>query len=234
MLKKIFKLYLWCVVILITMIAILHGWMWLTPPSVTALPALKDGDIVFQTSKTTQSIPIMVATGSMYSHVGVVRVNDKNEATVIEAVGPVREIPLSDWIAQGYGERISIFRINGIDGDAAKRVLHIADGYKGTPYDVYFLPEDNALYCSELVYEAYLRGINLMVGKEQQVKELHVDNMFVRHLIEQRWKTHPSCQDVQDFEACYQIIMSQRLVSPASIARNTQAELVYSNYGVFK
>lgn len=54
---------------------------------------IQDGDLIFQTSLSSQSIPIQKATKSVYSHCGLIFKNgDKFE--VIEAVQPVKKSAL--------------------------------------------------------------------------------------------------------------------------------------------
>ena len=73
-----------------------------------------------------------------------------------------------------------------------------------------------------------------MLGKEQAVTELNVNNFAVRDLIKERWTSYPACHGSVDFKSCYQVIMQQKLVSPASIAEDSNVELIYSDYGIFK
>jgi len=54
---------------------------------------LKSGDIIFQTSKSSQSIAIQRATKSKYSHMGIIYKEGKN-TYVYEAVQPVKLTPL--------------------------------------------------------------------------------------------------------------------------------------------
>ena len=58
---------------------------------------LQDGDIIFQTSKSSQSKAIQLATNSKYSHCGLIfkRKNGQDDWCVIEAVQPVKWTPLS-------------------------------------------------------------------------------------------------------------------------------------------
>lgn len=61
---------------------------------------LQNGDIIFQTSTSTQSKAIQFATHSEYSHCGII-FQDKNEWYVFEAVQPVKKTPLNEWIDRG-------------------------------------------------------------------------------------------------------------------------------------
>jgi hypothetical protein len=56
----------------------------------------QDGDIVFQTSKSPQSRAIQLATGSRYSHMGIVYLRG-GVPFVFEAVQPVKLTRLNDW-----------------------------------------------------------------------------------------------------------------------------------------
>lgn len=199
-----------------------------TPYAQTNLPPLRDGDIVFQTINTSQTLAILFATHSIYSHVGIVHM-DGGTPMVIEAVGPVREISLDAWVRQGIGERITIGRVDGLTPVQAQAVIAQAKRYLGRPYDFFFLPGEDAIYCSELVHKAFAGGAAIEVGKEEKVGELYVDNAAVRRIIHERWQRYPLCNGVTDFTRCYDTIMAQTLVSPASQRRDPGLRIIYSN-----
>jgi hypothetical protein len=204
-----------------------------TPYNAERLPPLKDGDLVFQTINSPQTLAIIFATHSPYTHIGIVKMNG-NTPFVVEAVGPVREIPLSKWVRQGYGKRIAISRIGDLKPDDAESALKAAKAFYGKPYDFYFLKADDAIYCSELVYKAFERGPHIMLGQEEKVGDLSVHNFAVRSVIRQRWHDYPPCNGSQDYGSCYEKIMSQPLVSPASIDRDAKLERLYTNYSIFR
>lgn len=197
------------------------------------LPPLKTGDIVFQTTRTNASDAIMLASGTLYTHVGIVEVNEEGHPMVIEAVGPVRALPLDDWIGKGEGGRVTVKRIRNLDGTRAKQATANARRYLGRPYDHYFYESRDQIYCSELVYLAFKEGADIAVGREEKIRDLNIDTAAAQKLIRQRWKAHPLCKarSARTFEACYALILDQTLVTPASIARDPQMELVYTSYG---
>ncbi len=43
-----------------------------------------------------------------------------------------------------------------VDAEQAARFVENAKAYLGQPYDVHFLPDNGAMYCSELVYNSYV------------------------------------------------------------------------------
>ena len=66
----------------------------------TADYAPRNGDIIFHTSRSSQSLAIQRATHSQYSHMGIIYV-EAGEASVYEAVQPVKLTRLDDWVKRG-------------------------------------------------------------------------------------------------------------------------------------
>ncbi len=229
---KILKIILLILLICVLIPLFYVAWIVVTPFSTGKLPALKNGDLVFQSSFGYQTPAVMFASGSVYSHMGMIKIIN-SKPFVVEAVGPVREIKLDDWVKNGMGERISVMRVKNLKENDAQRILNYAREYYGLPYDIYFISDDERIYCSELIYKSFGKA-NISLGKLQRVEELNVDNFAVRELIEKRWSKYPPCSNVKDFESCYKIMMKQELVTPESIARDSDVEFIYSNYGLLK
>jgi Permuted papain-like amidase enzyme, YaeF/YiiX, C92 family len=213
-------------------VAILAAWLALTSVSAKDLPPLKNGDIIFQTSRSSQSSAILLASMSAYSHMGMIEIGLDGAASVVEAVGPVKSTPLDDWIKRGLGGRIAIKRLASLTPNQSKAILRAAHHYDGLPYDLFFLSTTDEIYCSELVRLAYGEGAAIEVGKNQKAKQLYLDNFAAKRLIARRWQKHPLCQssETSTFEACYAQILEQELVTPDSIFNDPKLELIYSNY----
>lgn len=193
-------------------------------------PALQNGDLVFQTSTSSQSGAIFLASASFFTHMGIIK-NDGNNTLVIEAAGKVKETPLKEWVNRGLFKRVAIYRNSGLTAGQGQQIVSAAKAYYGKPYDIFFSFNNDAIYCSELPYLAY-KEAGISIGRIQKLSELDFDNMLVKKLIGQRWEKHSECKaNGYDFEQCYQYILKQELVTPASIARDTQFERIYSNYG---
>lgn len=197
------------------------------------LPPLKTGDIVFQTTTTSASDAIMLASGTEYTHVGIVDVDKNGRSRVIEAVGPVQEVPLDAWIKKGVGSRVTVKRVKGLEEATAKEAIASARRYLGRPYDHFFYETRDQIYCSELVYAAFQDGPGLTVGRQEKVRDLNIDTAAAQKLIAQRWRSHPLCKTkgARSFKECYALILDQTLVTPASIARDPQMEMIYTNFG---
>src|SRR5437867_2402013 len=73
-------------------------------------PALQDGDIIFQTSRSPQSLAIQRATHSPYSHMGIILYRS-GRPFVFEAIATVRYTPLGEWIDRGSGGHYVVKRL---------------------------------------------------------------------------------------------------------------------------
>jgi hypothetical protein len=217
----------------ITILAVtIFSWLSFTSVSAADLPSLQNGDIVFHTSRSSQSSAILFASRSPYSHMGIIELNAMGNAFVQEATGPVKLTPIDEWIKRGFGGRIMIKRLEGLLPQQAKNILSAAHKYDGLPYDIFFLPDKEHIYCSELVRLAFEEGSKIEVGKIQTVRELNVDGFLAQRLIKRRWAKHPLCQAAgETFEKCYPKILNQTLVTPASIAEDPRMKTIFSNYG---
>jgi hypothetical protein len=193
------------------------------------LPPLQNGDLVFQTSTSSQSAAILAATGSPFTHMGIIRLA-ANGVFVIEAAGTVTETPLADWIARGVQDRVAIYRDPALPPADAERVVTEALQYVGRPYDIFFSFGNDAIYCSELPYLAY-RQVGISLGAVQTLADLNFDTPAVRALIADRWQRHSECT-VQGlgFDDCYTYILTQDMVTPAAIANDPQLTLIYSDF----
>ncbi|MCB1681074.1 MAG: peptidoglycan peptidase [Rhodospirillales bacterium] len=208
------------------------GYFALTAADMESLPPLRDGDLVFETTSTNQTWAIWLATGSFYTHMGIIRMGANNTPYVIEAAGPVRETPLRDWMARGRMWRLTIMRVRGLKPEYARRVLKAAMAYYGKPYDPFFLFDKDKIYCSELVYYAFKEGIGVDLGVIQTFEQLQMDNTAVQILIYSRWKRYPPCLEkgIDLLDECLQFMYSQQVITPISIAQDPRLETVYSNY----
>lgn len=185
----------------------------------------RSGDLIFQDLGGSQSAAIRAATGSNYTHMGIVRLFG-NEPTVIEAIGPVKETSLKDFIERGGG-RYSVYRVNGLSKRTADAVIRAAWRDIGKPYDPYFRPDGAAIYCSELVHRAFgAAGISL--GTVQRVGQLNVTNTTAASLVNARWQSHPDCKGVSR-AICIARLDRQDIITPVSISKDTQLTEVFSN-----
>lgn len=200
--------------------------VWIAVRILTPAPQWRDGDLIFQTSKSSQSTAILAATHSAYTHMGIL-VKRKDGWKVMEAAGPVRETPINAWKKRGVGRFFAVFR-RDLDATQSQKIISAAHDLMGRPYDLFFSFDNRAIYCSELPFIAY-RKAGIKIGTVQKVGDLEVSGARVKKLIQTRWQRDEDCKGL-DFDHCYAKIMDQDLVTPVSIARDPQFRQVYSNY----
>lgn len=150
---------------------------------------LRDGDIIFHTSKSGQSIAIQRATRSRYSHMGMI-VHRSGKPFVLEAVATVRYTPLAEWIKRGEGEHFVVMRLTDtslLGNEGRERLLKAASGMVGRPYDLTFEWSDARIYCSELVWKAYHRALDLEVGKLATLGQFDLTDPAVKKKLSERY-----------------------------------------------
>jgi len=194
-----------------------------------ALPPLQNGDIIFQTSWTNQSIAIGLASTSLFIHTGIIKQTPQG-FSVIEAGDHVHDTPLIPWIHRGILSRFSIYRYAGLQPEQTARIVTAATAYYGEPYNMYFSFEKGSMYCSELVYTAY-KDAGIPLGKVEKISELNINNRFTKEIIETRWHNYPACRDhVTNFEQCYNLILNGDIITPSSLAHDAHLARIFDNY----
>jgi hypothetical protein len=166
------------------------GLLYLLGCSDSSAEQLRDGDILFQTSRSELSIPIQKATHSQYSHMGIVFLKN-GSPHVYEAIKTVQYTPLRKWIARGEGGHYVVKRLREADriltSQAVKKLRLAGNKFEGKPYDSYFEWSDKRIYCSELVWKIYDRGLGIRVGRLQKVRDLDLSHPIVKTKIKERY-----------------------------------------------
>lgn len=152
--------------------------------------ALKDGDIIFQSSDYGQSKAIQLATHSKYSHCGII-IRRGDGVFVLEAVQPVGYKPIEDWIRQGTGQHFVVKRLNNagavLNSAVISKMKQTGESFLGIDYDLTFEWSDKKIYCSELVWKIYKRGAGIEVGKLQKLKEFDLSHPIVKQKLQERY-----------------------------------------------
>ena len=178
----------------------------------------RNGDIIFQTSRSAQSVAIQKATGSKYSHMGIVYVRD-GKPVVFEAVEPVKMTPLQTWIDRGVDKKYVVKRLKNADellnSEALNRMLQIGKTFQGKHYDLVFGWSDERIYCSELVWKIYKRALDLEIGKLQQMKEFDLSDPVVKAKLKERYGEN--------------LPLDEWVISPGTMFESKLLTTVYSN-----
>ena len=124
-----------------------------TSKAAARAPVLRDGDVVFQYSGSKQCLAIAQATHSPYTHCGIVFF-ENGRPMVWEAVGPVLKTPYAEWVEHGAEGHVVIKRLRDaapLDTKTIAAMQHEGEKRMGRPYDVWFVMDEERIYCSELV-----------------------------------------------------------------------------------
>jgi Permuted papain-like amidase enzyme, YaeF/YiiX, C92 family len=155
-------------------------------PPAPAHHALQEGDIVFHGNAGEQNDAIREATGSPYTHCGVVFEKD-GRLMVLEAVQPVRVTTVEAFIYRSLPGTYHARRLKIPAGPAAiAKAKSWGNHQAGRNYDYLFRWEDGAFYCSELVWKAYQQaGIELC--EPRRFHDYRLDSPKVKAIIAKRY-----------------------------------------------
>ena len=167
---------------------------------------IQNGDIIFQTSQSSQSKAIQLATNSKYSHMGIIYENEGNYF-VYEAIQPVKLTPLTDWIKRGENQHYVIKRLknseNILTPETLRKMRTIGERFSGKNYDIYFEWSDDKIYCSELVWKIYQEATGIEIGELEKLSSFNLTNRVVQQKMSERYGEN--------------IPMNEKVISPAAI-----------------
>lgn len=150
----------------------------------------KSGDLIFQVSPSAQSQAIQLATGSKYSHVGMVVIRE-NDTVVFEAVQPVRITPLAEFVVRGVGRHYVAKRVKDDPEKIAQEISERVEPYiyqmSGTGYDFAFGWSDDRLYCSELVWKVYERALGVELCPLKALRDFNLSSPLVKSELQRRY-----------------------------------------------
>ena len=150
---------------------------------------LREGDIIFHESRSSQSRGIQLATNSRYSHMGIL-FRERGQWFVYEAVQPVKSTPLNDWIRRGKNGEFVVKRLRDtrkLTPATLARLRTAGARYRGRNYDLYFEWSDDRIYCSELVWKMYKTALGVEVGRLQRLREFDLTHPAVRSKMRERY-----------------------------------------------
>lgn len=179
---------------------------------------IQNGDIIFQTSTSGQSKAIQIATGSKYSHMGIIY-KEGNDFFVYEAVQPVKLTPLKDWIKRGEDWHFVIKRIKNSESlltqETLTKMKQIGEKYAGKDYDLYFEWSDSRIYCSELVWKIYKEAVGLEIGELEKLGDFNLTDNAVKQKLMERYGDN--------------IPKEELVISPALMFNSDQLITIFEN-----
>ncbi|WP_424244126.1 YycO [Elusimicrobium posterum] len=151
---------------------------------------VREGDIIFHTSLSSQSRAIQLATNSPYSHCGIIyKIN--GQWYVYEAVQPVKLTPLKEWVNRGKDGKYSVKRLKEADSILTTATLgkmqEEGKKFNAKNYDLLFAWSDDKIYCSELVWKIYKKGAGIEIGRLEQFKDFDLSSKEVQDIVQKRY-----------------------------------------------
>jgi hypothetical protein len=141
------------------------------------------------------------------------------EPFVFEAIRTVQYTPLGQWIDRGQNGKYVIKRLLNseklITPRSIEKLKTVAETFKGKPYDLTFEWSDNSIYCSELVWKIYDRGIGIQIGQLKKLRDFDLSNATVKNKMKERYGN--------------QIPKDEAVVSPGDIFSSEQLKTVVRN-----
>lgn len=180
---------------------------------------LRNGDLIFQTSRSGQSLAIQLATRSPWSHCGMVYVRD-GKYFVYEASGKVKLSPLKRFIKKGEGRRFEVKRLRAADSlltpENLRKLKTEGERFEGRPYDSFFGWADDRIYCSELIYKVYLNALGLRIGVTRKLRDFDLAHPAVAAKMKERYGAAPPLEEI--------------VIAPSDMYLDAGLVTIYSNF----
>lgn len=178
----------------------------------------QNGDMILQTNTSGQGLAIQLATNSKYTHIGVL-FKENNEWMVYEAVQPVQKVTLSEFILRGENSQYTVLRLKN---DSLVKLDHVTQKMKNyllkqidKDYDWVFNWSEEEMYCSELVYKAYLNA-GIKISDTKLLKDYKLSHPIVQAQLKERYGNN--------------IPLNDTMVAPSDIANGNRLKVVFDNY----
>jgi len=179
-------------------------------------PELYEGDILFQDFNTPQSAAIKLATGSEYTHCGILFFDD-TIPKVWEAIQPVRITSLNEWIARDSTGHYVVMRLKGVDSllmpEVIEEMREYAKGHLNKNYDIFFNWSDSEFYCSEYVYKIFSDAASIDLVPLRKLGEYDLSDPIVKKILNERYSDN--------------IPVDEPVVSPGDLFNSTLLDTVF-------
>jgi len=151
---------------------------------------IQDGDLIFQTSESSQCEAVRIATNSKFSHCGIIY-SINGSLFVFEAVQPVKLTRLEDWIQHGKDHKYLVKRLKNanevLKPATLQKMKDYSQNFMGKEYDAYFDWSDTRIYCSELIWKIYKNGAGIELSKLKQLKDFNLTDVRVQKIVKERY-----------------------------------------------
>ncbi len=178
---------------------------------------LQEGDLVFQSFRSSQTRAIQLATKSQFSHVGLILRHD-GSLMVYEAVGPVKFTSVDEWVDRDPNRHFVVKRLKNartiLTTGNLEKLARVAGTFEGKPYDFAFNWSDDKIYCSELVWKMYDRALGIEIGSLRKLRDFDLSSAEVRAKLSERYPGG--------------VPLEETVISPQDVFRSEVLATIYS------
>ena len=188
-------------------------WFMVLPQIWFASYEPQDGDVLFQSlPRQPLSIAIEGATDSHWSHCGIVAHED-GQWFVYEAYGQVQRVTLREFWQRSRRNRFAIYRWREQERKHVSEILTQVRSRMGVPYDSRYEMDDGKIYCSELIYKAFLAVKGRPLGELVRLGDLN-------------WQPH---RDLIERLEGGPVPVDRMMITPRDLANAVELELLRSH-----
>ena len=193
----------------------LSAWSGFADEPPMKLGDLREGDLLFEQSTSSQAAIIQQATHCKWTHVAIaLRCNPGEPISAIESAGPVGFVSIKGLLARSKDGRLIVKRLRDQEHTLTPKNIEALRAVllkqQGKPYDALFLWDDDSMYCSELVWKAFKSACDIELGKIGQWSELDLHSPSVMAAIKERYARRDQTLDMDK-------LMHNKIITPASI-----------------
>lgn len=174
---------------------------------------LKEGDVIFHKSQSSQSLALREITQSDWTHTGIL-VKNKGKWFVYEAARGVEFTPLEAWINRGAKKHYIVRRakseIVSLNAAAIRKMKKSFLPYLGRGYDFWFEWSDSSIYCSELIWKVYKNAFDIELSVPEKFKDFPTNGPYAQKLIQDRYVSQGR-----------QINMEEPVVTPVALVETS-------------
>jgi hypothetical protein len=185
---------------------------------VNLLDKIQAGDLIFQTSESSQCEAVRIATKSKFSHCGIVYILD-GKRFVFEAVQPVKLTPLDEWIEHGKNQSYLVKRLKdttALTPTTIEKMEIYSRNFLNRDYDAHFSWSDAKIYCSELIWKIYKNGAGIELCPLQKLKDFNLEDPRVKAILKERYGNN--------------IPLEEDVVAPSNIVDSKLLKTVIDTY----
>lgn len=140
----------------------------------SALPRLREGDVIFIRMKNAIYRKIAETSQSWESHVGILFRDSRGAWTVAESTLPITKFtPLEKLVMNSKNGRFVIRRLRaGLSPEETQCLRVAVQSRMGKLYHLGFKYDSPRLYCSKFVYDTFLEATGHRIGRIETFREM--------------------------------------------------------------